>query len=81
MSSAVLLWNTLEPSPTGRGWVYSRTWIAVDHPQSYSFEDVVVAQFMRMSEDEAFAEIDRLGLRAILDFELLKRWKNNGSVH
>lgn len=81
MSTAVLIWNNVEPSPTGRGWVYSRTWIAVDHPQSYSFEDIVVAQFMRMNEEEVLAEVNRLGLAEILDKELLKRWANNGSIH
>ena len=82
MSSALVFIDDLVPMPVDGGWRYVRSWFSVGHFQSGVEWHLAIGQYNMMSEDEAAAEVDRLGLYGVADHEIFQQWQNpTGVLH
>lgn len=81
MSFPLVITEQIVPTPTGSGWVYTRTWHMAGHPQSGIDCIERISPYVIISEGAAMAEARRSGVDIEADRELLALWDNNGSVH
>ena len=80
MTYPLIIINKLQPQPNGFGWIFTREWHAVDHPQSGSEHHLPVCPYVIVSAQAAWAEVSRNGLPEEADRVILQQWENPTGV-